>query len=71
MGDCMAEIRRLGVDQIIANVLSDQKPLLAICVGMQALTAYSEENDGVPYLDIFQVEVKYFGDNLTDPQGQN
>ena len=34
--DCMAEIRRLRIDRIIKQAISE-KPVLAICVGMQAL----------------------------------
>ena len=59
--DCMAEIRRLGFDKAVADVMASGKPLLAICVGMQALMASSEENDGVKCLDIFGGTVKFFG----------
>ena len=34
--DCMAEIRRLGFDQLVREVSAD-RPFLGICVGMQAL----------------------------------
>src|SRR5690606_14828582 len=36
MRDCMAEIRRLGFDDLIPRLV-EEKPVLAICVGMQAL----------------------------------
>ncbi len=49
--DCMATIQRLGLDQLIREV-AQQKPLLAICVGMQALLTHSEENDGVDCLGL-------------------
>ena len=59
--DCMAEIRRLKCDQLLAAALVAQhKPVLAICVGMQALMSHSEENDGVDCLDIIPGEVRYF-----------
>lgn len=67
--DCMAEILRLGVDQVVAEVAAT-KPMLAICVGMQALMTRSEENHGVDCLGVFPGEVKFFGDPLVDSNGQ-
>lgn len=61
--DCMAEIRRLHVDQSVAQVVTSGKPILAICVGMQALMQYSEENNGVECLGHFDGAVKFFGAN--------
>src|SRR5690606_32680786 len=37
MRDCMAEIRRLCIDEILREQVRSRKPVLAICVGMQAL----------------------------------
>ena len=69
--DCMAEIRRLHCDQLLVDALTEQhKPVLAICVGMQALMTHSEENGGVDCLDIIPGEVRYFGNPLVDAQGQ-
>ena len=68
--DCMAEIRRLKCDQLLADALTGQhKPVLAICVGMQALMTHSEENGGVDCLDIVPGEVRYFGSPLQDADG--
>ena len=61
--DCMAEIRRLGVDQVVVEAVAT-KPVLAICVGMQALMDHSEENEGVECLGLFPGEVKFFGEPL-------
>ena len=61
--DCMAEIRRLQVDEVVANTIQSGKPLLAICVGMQALMQRSEENQGVDCLGYFSGEVKFFSDD--------
>lgn len=68
--DCMAEILRLGVDQVVAEAIKT-KPLLAICVGMQALMAHSEENGGVDCLGVFDGQVRFFGRELTDGQGRS
>lgn len=67
--DCMAEILRLGVDEVVAEA-AKQKPLLAICVGMQALMQRSEENGGVDCLGMFEGDVKFFGERLCDSDGQ-
>jgi len=69
--DCMAEIRRLKCDRLLADALVAQhKPVLAICVGMQALMSHSQENGGVACLDIVPGEVRYFGNPLVDADGE-
>ena len=67
--DCMAEIRRLGFDQLVATAIAE-KPVLAICVGMQAVMQHSEENGGVEGLDILPGEVRYFGDDRRASDGE-
>lgn len=62
--DCMAEIKRLGFDQTVSEVIASGKPVLAICVGMQALMARSEENAGVDCLSILPGQVRFFGKDL-------
>ena len=61
--DCMSEIKRLEVDQVVQNAKDSGKPILAICVGMQSLMQRSEENDGVDCLGMFPGTVKFFGAN--------
>jgi imidazole glycerol-phosphate synthase subunit HisH len=65
--DCMAEIRRLGLDEVIAEVVQS-KPFLGVCVGMQALMDYSEENGGTPCLAILPGQVSFFGNELKDSE---
>lgn len=67
--DCMAEILRLNIDKVVRDVIASGKPLLAICVGMQALMRHSEENNGVDCLSILPGQVKFFGDPLKDANG--
>ena len=69
MRDCMAEIRRLGVDDWVREAVQE-KPLLGICVGMQALMANSEENQGVEGIGLLPNTVRYFGSDLHDEQGE-
>lgn len=63
MRDCMAEIRRLGVDTWVREAVSE-KPLLGICVGMQALMACSEENEGTEGIGLLPASVRFFGHDL-------
>ena len=67
--DCMAEIRHHGIDELVAEICQ-VKPVLAICVGFQALMEYSEENDGVECLGIARGRVRYFGGTLTEQDGE-
>ena len=71
--DCMAEIRRLGVDEILREAVL-QKPVLAICVGMQALMEQSEENGLVDCLGLVKGRVRHFGNSsdaeYTDSDGR-
>lgn len=60
--DCMDEIRRQHCDELLSTALEqDRKPVLAICVGMQALMQRSEENNGVDCLALIQGDVRHFG----------
>ena len=68
MRDCMAEIRRLGFDQLILEQI-EQKPVLAICVGLQALMQHSMENGGVDCIGVFKGEVVKFDTEARDTQG--
>lgn len=68
--DCMAEIRRLGVDREVAEAIASGKPFLGICVGYQALMQRSEENGGVTCLGHFDGAVRYFGDELKEVDGE-
>jgi len=67
--DCMHEINRLDIGRVVKQAIQE-KPVLAICVGMQALMQASEENGGIHCLDILPGQVKYFGDSHKDAQGK-
>lgn len=66
MRDCMGEINRLGLDKVIRDYVATGKPLLGVCVGMQALLESSAENDGVTCLGILPGKVEFFGNDLID-----
>jgi glutamine amidotransferase len=61
MRDCMAGMREAGVDVAVKNAVFN-KPVLAICVGMQALMQHSVENGGVDCLGVFEGTVERFPD---------
>ena|SRR5690606_19734520 len=67
--DCMAEIQRLHFDRVVREEIASGKPVLGICVGMQALMDRSEENGGVECLHELPGQVKFFGDPLRDVDG--
>lgn len=64
--DCMAEIKRLGLDSVILEAARN-KPFLGVCVGMQALLDFSEENEGTECLGVIPGRVLPFEKDLTDP----
>lgn len=63
--DCVAEIKKQGIDQVVAEV-AKSKPLLGICVGLQAMMTHSQENGGVDCLNLFPGQVEFFGNDLTE-----
>ena len=65
MRDCIAGMKAVGVDEEVREAVK-QKPVLAICVGMQALMNHSEENGGVDCLGMFAGQVKFFGNDLVE-----
>lgn len=69
--DCMAEIKRLGFDKLLREQIATGKPVLGICVGMQALMDHSEENNGVDCIGILPGKVRFFGENFKDAAGNH
>lgn len=59
MKDCMAQMHATGVSDAVRQAVFN-KPVMAICVGMQALFEYSAENGGVAGLGILAGEVRQF-----------
>ena len=58
--DCMQNLAARGLDEALRQVIGDGKPVLAICVGMQALLSESEEFGTTPGLDIVAGQVRRF-----------
>ncbi|MCF6212140.1 MAG: imidazole glycerol phosphate synthase subunit HisH [Gammaproteobacteria bacterium] len=66
MRGCMAELKKRGLDRVVRQVVADRRPLLGVCVGMQALLQRSAENDGTECLGVFDGTVEAFPDDLSD-----
>jgi glutamine amidotransferase len=66
--DCMREIRARHLDRVIAGVVSDGRPFLGICMGLQVLFERSEEGD-TPCLGLLDGPVRRFASGLQDAQG--
>lgn len=64
--DCMEEIRSRGLEDVVREAAAG-KPFLGICMGMQVLLEHSEENGGTHCLGVLPGEVRYFGEQLSDP----
>ncbi len=65
--DCMAAIGEHHLDEAVLEA-ARSKPFLGICMGLQVLMEFSEENGGTPLLGLFPGRVKRFdgtamGDN--------
>jgi len=65
IADCMAQLERLALCNVIKEV-SENRPFLGICLGMQALMEHSEENGGVDGLGIFPGVARFFGSELSE-----
>jgi len=68
--DCMQALNQSGLSAVIQNV-AKKKPLLCICLGMQALLTDSEENGNTKGLDILPGHVVHFSEALMDKRGNN
>lgn len=64
--DCMDELRKTGLDEVVREAALE-KPMLGVCLGLQALFDESEENGGTSCLGIVPGRVQRFPLNLQDP----
>lgn len=74
MKDCMVGMQEAGIDEVVRQAVYN-KPVMAICVGMQALFEYSEENtldqnSKTQCLGILDGSVTKFDNTLTDIDGK-
>ncbi|MDR2391837.1 MAG: imidazole glycerol phosphate synthase subunit HisH [Planctomycetota bacterium] len=57
---CMDNLRARGFDRLLAESLAKGIPILAICIGMQLLFDFSEEDGGVAALGVLPGRVRRF-----------
>ena len=69
MRDCMHALHDTELNQVITQV-AETKPLLGICLGMQALLTSSEENGGIKCLNLLPGQVKHFAEDLRAANGE-
>ena len=67
--DCMHALQSTGLTEVISQV-AQTRPLLGVCLGMQALLSNSEENGGTECLNLIPGQVIHFEKDLQDAQGQ-
>jgi glutamine amidotransferase len=65
--DCMRELQQLELDEVVQEVITS-KPFLGICMGMQVLLQYSEENGGIQCMGYYSGEVRYFANAEHDSE---
>jgi len=67
--DCMNALNQSGLSEVVREA-ARSRPLLGICLGMQALLSESEENGGTRGLNVFSGHVVRFPETLRDENGQ-
>jgi imidazole glycerol-phosphate synthase subunit HisH len=68
MRDCMAALKARDLVKVVEEA-AVSRPVLGICLGMQALLSHSEENGGVESIGLIPGEVVRFSPDLTSASG--
>lgn len=68
IGQCMAHLKRQELDQLILECIFN-KPFLGICLGLQSLMDYSDEDGGVDCLGVLAGRVLRFAAGQRDESG--
>lgn len=80
VGEAASAMDKLKEKDLVESIISTQKPLLGICLGMQLLSTFSEERDTkcldivrsiVKQFDSSQVKVPHMGWNKVEYKSQN
>ncbi len=59
--DCMSALQQTGMQQVVLE-LAKTKPFLGICMGLQVLMSYSDENGGTNCVGMYPGRVRHFSD---------
>ncbi|MCU0587088.1 MAG: imidazole glycerol phosphate synthase subunit HisH [Syntrophobacteraceae bacterium] len=68
-GKSMENLKNLGLDTLLRERLQAGIPIMGICVGLQVLFDYSEENNSTPCLGILPGAVHRFPEDLRSREG--
>ncbi len=66
-GDCMDNLRKMGLAEAVLDFVRSGKPFLGICLGLQLLFTYSEEFGPVEGLGIVKGKVVRFAKGMKIP----
>ncbi len=66
--DCISELQQAGLDAVLDSV-AQSRPMLGICLGLQALFDTSEENGGTQCLGMLPGHVTRFPSDMTGDDG--
>ena len=66
-GDTMANLKKLGLDKVIKQLVTEKRPLLGICIGLQVFYSGTEEGGWYECLDIIPGKVKKLPAGLKVP----
>ncbi|MBA2410803.1 MAG: imidazole glycerol phosphate synthase subunit HisH [Gammaproteobacteria bacterium] len=66
-GNCMHFLRQNGLDEALREAAAS-KPFLGLCMGMQALVDFSEENGGTECMGLLPGRVSYFVDTFASSE---
>lgn len=69
-GACMAALRSAGLETVVRDAVDSGVPFLGICVGMQMLFEYSDEDPNATGLGIIPGVVSWIPDSVPRPQMQ-
>jgi glutamine amidotransferase len=61
--DCMSELKKTGLDEVVIRAAAD-RPVLGVCLGMQALLDMSEENGGTGCMGLIPGKVLHFSKDM-------
>ena len=69
-GRCMEALRESGLEEPARAAIDDGRPFLGICIGMQMLYEWSEEDPGVKGMGVLPGPVRRLPDAVKRPQMQ-
>ena len=69
-GRCMEALRQTGLDSVATRAIADGLPFLGICVGMQMLYEWSDEDPGVAGLGVLGGAIRRLPADQKRPQMQ-